>query len=707
MEKAFTISPRVIAHLGEDLIKNESIALLELVKNSYDAYASRCVVDFHYRGSQLNQITISDDGNGMDRNTVETVWLTIGTDNKKRQLERGEGERLPLGEKGIGRLGVHKLGRKIQMTTKAAGSTEVQVNIDWNELEQSKTIDDFRVQIDESLSLFDDDSCRHGTKIVISDLKGTWDRRKIRAVYRDLTSLNSPFGSKNDSFRVEITTNSNVFAGLPSVEDIIQVAMYMVHCTIEGGVITDFHYQFNPWPQLERIQGRKVDSLDEDDRILQHRIEYEDERGKTKYKIEPFTLSDYSIGRIDFEMAIFEKDASVFSLMNMEKTTLNNYLKENGGIRVYRDDVRVYNYGEKDNDWLSLDYRRILRAGGNIGNSLVLGSVSLDRRSSTDLKEKTNREGFIENDAYYAFVDAVAYAVDLSTRFRNYDKNRLIAIYKEDKRVVEPVVSELHTAMELVERAVTDRNDREEIMNCLIRVNHQYQDVRDVLLRSANAGLNLGVVVHEIDKQVTALHGFAERGMLDDVKKIAERLEKTIGGYTVLLSNSSIKETPVSQIVGTVIETNQFRFHDHQIKVYSNRKKTDFKAYLSKAEAIAALTNLIDNSIYWVSKSRPEGRIIYIYITDQIKGYITVAVCDNGPGFKISPEMAIQPFVTGKPLGTGMGLGLHITHEVMLAMKGELVIFDKNEFELPDKAKDLGTDWSIVALCFPTASNKE
>ena len=69
--------------------------------------------------------------------------------------------------------------------------------------------------------------------------------------------------------------------------------------------------------------------------------------------------------------------------------------------------------------------------------------------------------------------------------------------------------------------------------------------------------------------------------------------------------------------------------------------------------------------------------------------------------------MAIQPFVTGKPLGTGMGLGLHITHEVMLAMKGELVIFDKNEFELPDKAKDLGTDWSIVALCFPTASNKE
>lgn len=703
MQKPFTISPRVIAHLGEDLIKNESIALLELVKNSYDAYASVCKVDFHYHGNQLSRITISDDGSGMDRETIEKVWLTIGTDNKKKELEVGEGDRVPLGEKGIGRLGVHKLGRKIQMQTHAQGSPLVEVNIDWTKLETSETIDDFKATIEETVSLFDDTDCQHGTKIIITDLKGTWDRRKIRQVYRDLTSLNSPFGSKNDTFRVEITTNTNVFDGLPSAEEILQVAMYHVCCTIDDGEITDFNYEFRPWPQLDRIQGRTVNALDEDDRHLLHRVEYIDERGKTRTRIETFSIGEYKIGKIHLEMAIFEKDASVFSLMNMERTALNSYLKENGGVRVYRDDVRVYNYGEKDNDWLSLDYRRILRAGGNIGNSLVLGAVSLDRRSSRDLKEKTNREGFIENEAYYAFVDAVAYAIDLATRYRNYDKDRLISIYKEDKRVVEPVVSELNTAMQLVEKAVVDRKDREEILNSLTRVNQQYQEVRDVLLRSANAGLNLGVVVHEIDKQVSALQGFAERGMLDDVKQIADRLEKTIGGYTILLSNSTIRETSVSQIVESVLETNQFRFQDHQIKVYSNRKKVDYTAYLSKAEAIAALTNLIDNSIYWVSKSRIEGRIIYIYITDQIPGYITVAVCDNGSGFKISPEMAIQPFVTGKPLGTGMGLGLHITHEVMTAMKGQLVIFDRDEFDLPDKAKDLGADWAIVALCFPTS----
>lgn len=699
MEKPFSITPRVIAHLGEDLIKNESIALLELVKNSYDAYATICKVDFHFEGNKLTRITVLDNGKGMNRHIVETVWLTIGTDNKKKQLDLGEGDRLPLGEKGIGRLGVHKLGQIIKMQSLQKGEIGVEVNIDWRLLESSKTIDDFKVRIeDKHLSyLFP-----HGTCIEISDLKGSWDNRKIRQVYRDITSLNSPFGGKNDSFRVEITTNSNVFDGLPSAEEIMQVAMYHVCCTIEGGEITDFNYEFRPWPQLERIQGRTINTLDEDDRHLLHRVEYVDDRGKTKIRTEAFSIEGHKIGKIRLELAIFEKDASVFSLMNMERTTLNNYLKENGGVRVYRDDVRVYNYGEKDNDWLSLDYRRILRAGGNLGNSLVIGAVSLDRRSSTDLKEKTNREGFIENNAYFAFVDAVAYAIDIATRYRNYDKDRLISIYKEDKRVVEPVVSELNIAKQLVEKAVSNRKDREDIMNCLTRVNIQYQEVRDVLLRSANAGLNLGVVVHEIDKQVTALHGFAERGMLDDVKQIADRLEKTIGGYTVLLSNSSIRETSVSAIVEMVLETNWFRFLDHHIKVFSNRKKVNFTAYLSKAEAIAALTNLIDNSIYWVSKSRTEDRIIYIYITDQVPGFITVAVCDNGPGFKISPEMAIQPFVTGKPLGTGMGLGLHITHEVMTAMKGKLVIFDKNEFDLPDKAKDLGADKAIVALCFPT-----
>ena len=701
MKHTFAITPRVIAHLGEDLIKNENIALVELVKNSYDAQATFCEIEFFFIGDELSKVTITDDGIGMDLNTVENAWLVIGTDNKKKQLEHPSTGRLPLGEKGIGRLGVHKLGRKIRVQTHKYGHNEVLIDIDWTKLANAQSIDDFPIQITEHVlsSL----PMPHGTKITISDLKGEWNRRKLRNVYRDLASLNSPFNERTDSFVVKVKSNTNVFEGLPPIADILKVAMYRGHCIIEGNEVKDFCYQFTPWDSLSNIQGKEIRSLSDEDRYLKRRKDIATSRTRNKVILEDFDLSDYKIGKIVLDFYIFEKDTAVFSFMNMERTILNNYLRENSGVRVYRDGVRIYNYGEKDSDWLSLDFNRLKRAGDNISNNIIIGSVGISRRDSADLKEKTNREGFIENEAYFAFVDAVTYVLDLITRYRNTDKRRLINIYKKDKRVIEPVLSDLSSAVEIVKDKVSDEKAREDILHYLNRVNDQYIEVRDILIRSANAGLNLGGVIHDMEKQVDALISCIENNNFESVKNIALNLEHIISGYTVFLKKTSIKTTNVSTIVSAVIDNNKFRFADHRIKIYSNRKKVDFEAKLSQTESIGALTNLIDNSIYWVSQSRQDDRKIYVYITDEIDNYISIIVCDNGCGFKIPPEQALRPFITGKPLNTGMGLGLHIAHEVMQAMKGKLLILDANEIDLPDTAKKYQINKAVVALCFPKA----
>mgnify|MGYP004684162153 FL=1 len=701
MKHTFAITPRVIAHLGEDLIKNENIALVELVKNSYDAQATFCEVEFFFIGDELSKITITDDGVGMDLDTIENAWLVIGTDNKKKQLEHPSSGRLPLGEKGIGRLGVHKLGRKIHIQTHKFGYNEVVIDIDWTKLEKANSIDDFPIQVTEQIpsSL----PIPHGTKITISDLKGDWNRRKLRNVYRDLASLNSPFNERTDSFVVEVKSNTNVFEGLPPIADILKVAMYRGHCVIDGDEIKDFYYQFTPWESLSNIRGREVRALSEDDKYLKRRKDIATSRNRNKIVLEDFSLSDYKIGKIILDFFIFEKDTAVFSFMNMERTILNSYLRENSGVRVYRDGVRIYNYGEKDSDWLSLDLNRLKRAGDNISNNIIIGSVGISRRESTDLKEKTNREGFIENEAYFAFVDAVTYALDLITRYRNTDKRRLINVYKKDKRVIEPVLSDLNSAVEIIKDKVSDEKAREDILHYLNRVNDQYIEVRDILIRSANAGLNLGGVIHDMEKQVDALISCIENNNFESVKNIALNLEHIISGYTVFLKKTSIKTTNVSTIVSAVIDNNKFRFADHRIKIYSNRKNVDFEAKLSQTESIGALTNLIDNSIYWVSQSRQDDRKIYVYITDEIDNYISIVVCDNGCGFKMPPEQALRPFITGKPLNTGMGLGLHIAHEVMQAMKGKLLILDANEMDLPETAKKYQINKAIVALCFPKA----
>lgn len=703
MEKSFVIMPRVIAHLGEDLIKDESIALLELVKNSYDAGATVCHVDFVFDLlGKLERISVEDNGSGMDLDTIETVWLVIGTDNKKKQLSADSQGRVPLGEKGIGRLGVHKLGRRIKLFSKSSSDKEVYVDIDWKRLAESKEIDDFKVDYGHQNATLHFNDGQTGTIIEISDLKGEWNRRKLRTIFRNLTSLNSPFVNQSDSFEVKVTTQgSNPFAGLPNLQEILDAGMYFGHCVMRGSRVEEFRYQFKPWSNLDKIDGRIVDSLDDYDRTIIHRVEEEADNNKLIKRDEILDLSQYGIGKIEFDIVIFEKDNAIFNLMNLEKRALNDYLKNNSGIRVYRDNMRVFNYGEPGNDWLGIDQRRLNRAGGSISNNIIIGSVSLDRHTSLSLREKTNREGFIEDEPFFAFVDAVRYALDLVVSQRNQDKFNLMSVYKQGKQQsTEPVIGELSEVITLIKDKVEDEADQKEILSYLYRMENQYNEVRDTLIHSANIGINLGGAVHELEKQMASLKGFIRSGNIEKIKEVAELLDSIIERYASMMVKSEIKPTDLSQIIKLVIEHNMFRFQDHKIRLFSNYKKDSLWASLSKTETISALNNLIDNSIYWVCRARQENRKMGIYLTDSIQGYASILVCDNGPGFKLPSELAVRPFVSGKPLNEGMGLGLYISLQTMRQMNGKLLIQQNNEFDVENLFKEQELNRSVVALCF-------
>lgn len=699
MQESFSITPRIISHFGEDLIKNDSIAILELVKNSYDAGASHCIVDFHVENGKLESITIFDDGCGMDKDTVDGVWLVIGTDNKKPS-EKKFG-RYPLGEKGIGRLGVHKLGKDINMYTKTTSSKEVHVHIDWSKLDSAKKIDDFTVDVIELNVPEFYKNGTSGTRITINSLKSEWNKRQIREVYRNLMSLNSPFENTSDSFRVEIKSNSNIFEGLPKFEDIISNGgLYFGKCKLSGDIIKSFKYEFRPWSTLVKVDsGRMVTSQDlqEEDLFLKGYKETENKKKKQQYDI---NLDDLKIGDIDFDLIIFETDAIIFNYLDTEKTSLSAYLAENGGVRVYRDNVRVYDYGEPDNDWLGIDLKRVHHVGGNVSNNIILGSVRLKREQSFGLKEKTNREGFIEDEAYHAFVDAVNYVLSIFVRLRNEDKEKLTNLYKKHK-AIEPVLSDLHDVIDLVESKVINQADKQEMLKYLYRIDKQYSEVKDVLIKSANAGLNLGVVIHEMEKQVAALIGCLERDEKERVIDISKRLEKIVRGYTSMIRKTSLGQISLSSIVKTAVENYEFRFSDHNVDVYSNYKDNKLSAWLAEAEAVSVLTNLLDNSIFWLSYARKVDRKISIYITEQIKDHNSIIVSDNGPGFNMSPDVAVKPFMTGKPNNIGMGLGLHIANEMMHAMKGKLVFLDEDEVEFPEYIINNGITKAIVALCFP------
>ena len=674
MKHHFSITPRIIAHFGEDLIKNESIAILELVKNSYDACATECNVEFYSENRELKKLTISDNGFGMNADVIKNVWFVIGTDYKK-SVGMNQCGRFPLGEKGIGRLGVHKLGSKVRLFSKKINNHEVELLIDWTELENAKNIDDFAVIVKENENPKYYKNGNTGTTIIIEELKFKWDRRQIRQIYRNLLSLNSPFPNQNYSFTVNISSNEDLFERLPSLKDIIENgALYFGSCVLKNNKIHEFQYEFRPWTSLNKIQRRivKLSDLNEAELSLKGLKEEEGKKRPVEYEID---LDEYKIGEVRFDIIIFEKDAAIFNFVNTEKRSINEYLAENGGIRVYRDNVRVYDYGERDNDWLGIDLKRVSRVGGNVSNNIVLGYVRLNRSESIGLREKTNREGFIEDENYNAFVDAISYVLNIFVRERNVDKARLTTLYKTHK-IEEPVLSDLEEVVKIVNERVENEDDKKEILRYLDRINDQYKKVKKVLLMSANAGLNLSVVIHEIEKLVAALLGHAKMGEKEQIIDVSERLEKIVRGYTAMIRKSAIGEKLLSEIVQIAVENYDFRFSDHRISVYHNYKDSQLRGFLAEAESISVLTNLLDNSIFWLCYARKEDRKISIYITDQINGYNSIIVSDNGPGFNIGTDVAVQPFISGKPHNIGMGLGLHIANEMMNAMKGKLMFLD-------------------------------
>ena len=157
MEKRinFKARARLMPQIGEQLIKNESIALLELVKNSYDADAPDVRVEmWDVDKPNVGKIIVKDNGSGMDLSIIENSWMEIGTDNKENLLkeyiennEKSELGRLPMGEKGIGRFGVHKLGSKIILITRMKGKLEVVVKIDWTEFEQADYLEQVPITV--------------------------------------------------------------------------------------------------------------------------------------------------------------------------------------------------------------------------------------------------------------------------------------------------------------------------------------------------------------------------------------------------------------------------------------------------------------------------------------------------------------------------------------------------------------------------------
>jgi len=688
MKKAtnpFKPRARLLLALGNQLIKDEGIALFELVKNSYDADATRAAVTLrNIDKPEKGEIIISDDGTGMDWEIVTNVWLEPGTDYREKQVLEGirtkKFHRVPLGQKGIGRFGAHKLGGIIELITKSKGNNEIVVKIDWSDFEKKKYLEEIPVTVRERKPLLFTGK-KTGTQIRITELTGPWSRGMLRNVSRSINSICSPFKSP-DSFKTVLDLKDddkqNWLEGLITWKEAMKYKLFSATCHFDGSELS-YEYEFDPWKTMTQVEGRKVQTNKENAMPIIDR--------DTKKAVD---IRKYKIGKFRMDLMIFDLDTNILSLGVPDKKGLREFLKFNGGIRVYRDGVRVYDYGEPGNDWLDLGGRRVNVPAGRLSNNLIIGAVSINRTDSTDLQEKTNREGFIENDAVKVFRTAILYGVSQIEAERNQDKLRLRHAYsKTTKR--EPVLDDI-TELRI---KVKKKGLEDELGTYLDRIERDYKDIREKLLTSAGAGLSLSIVIHEIEKIIKELKIAVEKEKATGhIKNLTRHLAELIEGYAILVKREGIKKIKASEIVNQAVFNVEYRLSVHNIKLINKSSSgNNFSIKFSRRLILGAIMNILDNSIWWLEVKKPKQKKIFITTTNELADGPAIVIGDNGAGFTDPLEYLIQPFFTRKP--DGMGLGLHIANEIMKVHKGTLRIIPKGDINLPK-----GIDGAVIALVF-------
>ncbi|WLG97091.1 ATP-binding protein [Pseudomonas sp. FP198] len=718
MQKAiasFRPKARIMELLGEQLIKNHTLALFEIVKNAYDADASEVELELTNIDEDNGEITIIDNGYGMSFKTVTEVWMEPANGHKLETRNKGERTakgRLQVGEKGVGRFAVHRLGTKILMVTKSKDTPEVIVDIDWAEFAKSEYLDEAKVHIQERDSeIFKFGAT--GTYIKISNLKQKWRRGEIRKLYRSVKSMtpatltykNEEHAEKQSDYKDRFEVSFKITPEKKWLDDLFDPELaesqslfsFNFELSNEGFY---YNYNFTPYPAIKAdynglIFDRNTELSSENFEFFRFKFPEDGEswreRKKRPQRPDLYHLTNpdnhgLGIGTLRGKIIGFDFDKDILRYIKDEKGGLEEYVKQQGGIKVYRDGLRVYNYGEPGDDWLGLDHRRIQGPTRKFGSKQIIGEIHLELEGSPDLKEKTNREGFVENDAYNELVYAMLCIISQFEAERNKDKRLLKDALSTTpgpttgtmhKKGIEELLNDL-------EQSVLKNKELDIQIGEIVRgVGKSYRETRDVMLSAAGAGLGLVTVFHELERGVKGLNAsIIERAPIEQLQKMSNELVSILQGAMYMVSNKKMEEIKASDLVRYALLTQQRRFSRHKITFldgFKNRPDLDFTIKGMRRMLTSALVNVIDNAIYWLDEIETE-RFIWIAPTAEMESP-AIIIADNGPGFLDDAADLIQPFHTRKP--AGMGIGLYYTDMVMKAHAGRLAFPERNFIEAP------------------------
>jgi signal transduction histidine kinase len=685
-KQAFTPKARLIQILGEHLIKDATVGLLELVKNSYDADATNVEILMSGLNTPYGKVVIRDNGTGMDLDTFLNKWMNPASGHKQQQKDKQERTklgRLPLGEKGVGRFAAQQIGNRFRLISKTLnGSNELNVDINWSAFEDhNKDLSEVKIEYElRPAAVFKND--QSGTILEIKSLKSEWKEADVRRVANSLKRMKSPFkGATDFDVSLKFENCPEEYSKYENIEitDILDKAHYKLFGIADKNGLFEFEYDSN-FPGNERIhRAGKVD-LNEFSNIAElHK---------------PLKCGGFIVNLHHYSKPLAAK--SGFSKKDIEELC---------GVSIYRDGIRILPYGEKGNDWLKLDNRRIQKTDA-IGNDTIIGMIEINQIENLMLKDKTNREGLIENMAYHQFEQLV-----LSTIFtleNERDKDKPKTRKEKPEEVIDRTITDVKAKLSDVEAKVSQSKDSEvvktaplinsvgnhveELKKQIDQTVEGYEHVNKMLFNLAGTGLAAERFTHEFARLISGAISSLERlRKIVDLSnpKVKKEIDAIYGALEALKNDIRLlgpmfyikkvaKEKPldIRQIINNTLSLQQHWIEKESIAV--EVEGNSFTITMREGSCMQIFNNLIDNAIFWLSrKSEVDKRKIKIIMDAQDSA---VYISDNGTGVvERWRDKIFEPFFSMKG-EEGRGLGLYIAKEILEEKNWDISLIGKDDY---------------------------
>ncbi len=645
---------RLLRLIGGELVSDEIVAVMELVKNAYDADATRVNVTFtNVTVEGKGEILIEDDGHGMDMATLLGCWMQPGGSTKqgdKNRVSRG-GRRL-LGEKGIGRFAADKLGNALELVTRARNAPEeLRAAIDWAAFEnEHRMLSDVTALWERRTPVVPD---RFGTSLKISGLRTTWSERLFRKLCMRLARLRSPFEAA-DSFRIVMHSDDFPDYSGEILTNYLPKAPYQLEATFDGGQNISI-----------KLQG------DEKAREMMWNGSGALTCGAVRVRLFAFDLETPAIAKIG------------------PNRDVRAWLKEWTGVSIYRDSFRVWPYGEPHDDWLRLDQRRVNNPTVCLSNNQIIGFVEIGRQTNPELVDQTNREGIIQSRAFADLQRLVHFVL------HQLEQDRLTRRHPVERR---PEPRQAPGQATIVDKLTELVGHLPKVQGreaqSLVRDVRQHVEREEGNYKAFVSGYSelaavgqavpgiLGAIdplLREVQREVDTLRkllaGQKGAAVTKSLRTIAEGctgIEKRLQVLSPMQGNHSVRRRAIDVVETLKALVKHFAplLEERSVTLNIEEPEGLARAEIRPENLYRVLHILITNSLDWLQGTNSPKITIAVSTTDTD---CMLLVSDNGPGI---PEefhsKVFEPMFTGREGARGMGLT--IAQNIVRSCGGDITV---------------------------------